>query len=154
MLLFALDVAGGEKRVSPEDVPRRLLGNVAEAECRRSLFPLIAAIADTLKHGFEISALQSSPHMVLLREDFYTEPGPDQPSLRLVVERFGSGGGGEPGRGVRFRGLPSLRTLLALWLLPLLRRHDVEAARVRADGAPIGLSDDDVVAFVVRAPQA
>ncbi|KOO20988.1 hypothetical protein Ctob_000046 [Chrysochromulina tobinii] len=130
-LLFAKDVASRTKYATRADMPKRLTGSLGDDECENKLFPLMEAIAATLRLGFETTALQQTPHMILLREDFYIESR-DEPEVREVVKQY------------NVQKL-SMQKLMALWLLPLLRRSEVDKK---------GFSDDDVVGFVTRAPAA
>ena len=68
---------------------RRLTLGASAVEVAEAQRPLLALLVAAIRAGFEQSALQRLPHMVLLREDFYDEPHGDDGALMIHSLRPG-----------------------------------------------------------------
>ena len=98
--------AGYLRNGLPERMPR---GNKAEE--------LVRQLIRSIDAGFRSRALQSEPHMVLLREDFYNEGDQWKPSYDEGLAAASGAAGGD-GRGSNENGpILSLRAIMAEWLL-------------------------------------
>ncbi|KAL1524752.1 hypothetical protein AB1Y20_019635 [Prymnesium parvum] len=117
VLLFAQEVERGS--CSLENIPKRLTLGTSTAEVAETLYPILQKLVSVIRMGFEQSALQRTPHMILLREDFYEEPHSDD------------------GR--------SLKQLLASWLLSFLR-SDLDLAAPPAGSC--NLSDMEILEYI------